>query len=94
MLDCGWRMEAKRSIVVGSLETHRGIESRIREMVGLSIRSITFIGRIPEIVIQFGNGTWLQSFSTCESEDWGVIFREGGAIGRKGCSVSYEAKQR
>src|SRR5437867_7029183 len=53
MLDCRWRLETKRSKAVGSLDTYRKIESTIMGLIGKPIRKISFIGRIPELVVEF-----------------------------------------
>jgi hypothetical protein len=90
MFDCKWRLESKGSIVVGSLDSYKRIENQIKKLIGTPIKSISFVGRLPEIVIEFEEQRWLQSFTSYKSEDWGIIFRNNCSIGRKNKKVVYD----
>ena len=93
MFDCRWRLETKGSIEVGSLDGYKKIENKIKQLIGKSIKKISFIGRIPEMVVEFENTRWLQSFTSYSAEDWGIIFRNNGSIGRKNRKVVYEKRK-
>jgi hypothetical protein len=90
MFDCRWRLESKRSIVVGALDEELKIEHQIKKLLGEPVKSILFIGRIPEISVAFKNDHYVQSFCSFRSEDWGIIFRNSGSICRKNNRVIYE----
>jgi hypothetical protein len=94
MFDCGWRLERKDSIVAGSDDQKLEIANQIKKLLGRSVKSISFSGRIPEITIEFGNSLCLQSFCCYRSDDWGIIFRNEGSIGKKRGKVIYGRSSR
>jgi hypothetical protein len=90
MFDCRWRLETLNAISVGSLDETAKIEEQIKLLIGKSIKSIFFVGRIPEIVIEFDNKRWLQSFTSYKYEDWSIMFRNTGSISRSKRDVVYK----
>lgn len=90
MFDCRWRLEKLNSIIVGSLDDSNIIEKRIKLLISKSVKNILFIGRIPEMVVEFNNNLWIQSFTSYKSEDWGIMFNNGGSIGRRKRNVVFE----
>ena len=89
MFDCRWRLEAKSSIIVGSLNGYRAIDNHIKKLIGKSVKNISFVGRIPEMLVQLNGNRWVQSFTSYKAEDWGIIFHDKGSIGRKRGRVVY-----
>ena len=81
MLEWDWRIEASRSIVVGSCDSERLIKTRPQILKGQRVQSITATCRLPEISIGFSNKLWLHSF-TCEAgqSQWTLIFHDEGSV--------------
>jgi len=94
MFDCRWRLERKGSIVVGSGDGRIKLVNQIKKLLGKSVKSISFIGRIPEINIEFEDNLYIQSFCSYRSEGWDILFRNEGSIGRKSGKVVYEKSRR
>jgi hypothetical protein len=90
MLDCKWRLETPRTIALGSLDRYSAIERGIAKLIGTTICKVSVLGRIPEIVVEFEEQRWLQSFSDSKSSTWAILYRNQGSIGRKGRKVVYE----
>lgn len=86
MIEWSWRIEAPRSIVVGSFDTERRIQSKPQILKGQRITDIAISCRLPEISIAFSNKNWLHSFATEAGQpEWALIFRgEGSVFVRRG----------
>jgi hypothetical protein len=90
MFDCRWRLEKLNSILVGSLNDIIEIEKHIKSLINKKVEDISFIGRIPEMVIKFENNIWLQSFTSYKNEDWAIIFLNSGSICRNKRKIVFE----
>jgi len=94
MFDCRWRLEKLNSIILGSLDETSTIEKQIKHIIGKSVKSISFIGRIPEIVVEFDKNLWIQSFTSYKSEDWGIMFYKEGSIGRRRRNITFKKNEK
>ena len=95
IVDFDWRIERKRSILIGSEDTKKRLENAINSLVGSRILSVETIGRIPELQIGLSNSLWVTTYS-CNSgqPQWGIIFKTTAqpSIGVSSGSVSFENK--
>jgi hypothetical protein len=79
MIEWGWRVERRRSIDVGSWSTDRKIDSGIRALKRLKVKSVQLEGRLPELCLGLSNGRWLQSFMISDSQPRWVLFLPDGS---------------
>jgi len=68
MLDCSWRMEKPRSILVGSFATHARIEKYLGKLVGSRVKEVGLFGTLPEIMISFDSKVKVLSFETYDTQ--------------------------
>ncbi len=74
MVEWSWRIEGKRRIICGSWSDEDRWLRGFRFVEGQSIRTISLVGRLAELDIEFGNGAHLVSFVTSEGDpEWGII---------------------
>ena len=90
MLDCKWRLEKGPLIIAGSLNDYAHIDRALKTLVGRSIKGVTFLGRIPELVVELSGNHFLVSFSDYEAEDWAILFRQHGSISRNRDKVVFQ----
>lgn len=77
MLECFWRVEKKRSIEFSIDSSDRKVCNRINGLKGLSVTSISTTGRIPELVIELGDGRLITTFTThASTPNWFIGFRD------------------
>ena len=80
-IEWSWRIEGPRSIVVGSFDSPRKIESKIRCLEAMRIETISITGRLPELYVAFSDNRWLHSFATEAGQpEWALLFRGDGAL--------------
>jgi len=83
--DFGWRIERIRSILGGSGDSKKALLSITQKLLGATVLSAQFVGRVPELELQFSNGLWLVTFSHYAGQPtWAVLFGESGEICIKG----------
>ena len=72
-VEWSWRVERGASILGGSFSEDQDISSMVESLQGLTVQSIAFFGRIPEIEVGFASGDRLLSFSTVEGDpEWSI----------------------
>ncbi|GEM_PF-784969 len=78
MLDCSWRMEKPRSILVGSFATHARIEKYLGKLVGSRVKEVGLFGTLPEIMISFDSKVKVLSFETYDTQpSWSMQLPDG-----------------
>ena len=79
MIEWSWRIESHRSILVGSFDSIKTIESKILKLRNKTVKNISLVCRLPEIYVGFSDNYWLHSFATSSGQpEWGVLFHNGG----------------
>src|SRR6058998_2998353 len=53
MFDCRWRLETEARILAGSLDDHKTIDLKMHNLIGERVQDLSFVGRIPELVVKF-----------------------------------------
>jgi hypothetical protein len=82
MLDCSWRIEKSRSILVGSLATHARIEEQLNKLIGSRVKEIGLFSALPEIMISFDSNIRFLSFEAYEAHPaWGLRLPDGLWLG-------------
>ena len=80
-IEWSWRLESETSTVAGSWSDDEVIDRVPDMLTGLTIKAISFFGRLPEISIEFSDGYWLSSFATAEGDpEWTVRYDESRYI--------------
>jgi hypothetical protein len=76
-IEWSWRLETESNIEIGSWSNEDEI-NKVPEIINnLSVKGITFFGRLSEIVIEFSNGYWLSSFATAEGNpEWAIKYQD------------------
>lgn len=91
MIEWHWRMEAARSIVIGSFDSERKIESKIKDIEGRCIHDISIVGRLPELYIRLTGNLWIHSFTLAEGQpEWALLYRNEGALTVKQGAIYFE----
>lgn len=74
MLDCDWRIEKPRSILIGSYYSTKRIDNQIKKLVGCKVAKIEIIGYLPEIIISLSPNFRIVSFTSYNNQpDWGLF---------------------
>jgi hypothetical protein len=82
MLDCSWRIEKSKSILVGSLATHALIEGQLNKLVGSRVKEVGLFSDLPEIMISFDSNIRILSFEAYETHPaWGLRLPDSRWIG-------------
>ena len=85
MLDQAWRVEGARSILFGSMDTHRRIKKGLASLEGRTVEDIAVVGRLPELSLKLSGGKWVSSFAVGESQpDWGILLPDRKSLGVRG----------
>lgn len=94
MLDCGWRVEARRSILAGSYSSLRRVHGIISKLMDATVIEVNTWGVLPELVVTFDSGLRLLSFSHMETQpDWGLFLPDGSWLGCRRGKITHENKQ-
>ena len=95
MLDCSWRIERPRSILVGSFDSYRRIEGQLKRLEGSHVSEVAVYGVLPEITVSLDSKVRILSFETYESQPaWSLRLPDGRWIGsRNGRIVQKMAEQ-
>ena len=52
-----------------------------QELLGRTLDSAEYFGRVPELQLCFSRGLWLSTFSLAKGQpDWSVAFRQGPKV--------------
>jgi hypothetical protein len=79
-LEWSWRIEGKRRVWLGSWSDAERWPRVLPFLQGSTARSLTLIGRLPEIDLGLSNGLHTVSFMTSEGDPaWGLIKRDEGS---------------
>ena len=75
MLEGDWRIENARSISLGRFSKEKRLEKQIKTLIGLKIKSISLVNRIPELLIELESGQYIQTFTGWDTNpQWFVGF--------------------
>jgi hypothetical protein len=94
MIEWSWRIERARSILCGSWSSERRWPGAFKALVGAEVRSVEFVGALPEICLSLSNNHRISSFMTAEGQpSWAVIAKRpaGGSLCVKGGRLNVEA---
>jgi hypothetical protein len=81
MLEWSWRVEAARSVEFGSWSSDRKIAAGVASLKGHTVESLTWEGRLPELVLALSGHRWIHSFMTEEGQPrWVVFLPEGDCV--------------
>jgi len=69
-----WRVEAQRSVLLGSFSSDQKISRGIATLKGLIILDVKVAGRLPELCVQLSSGRWIHSFATTEGQPEWTVF--------------------
>jgi hypothetical protein len=84
MADCDWRIESKLSILAGRGSSARRLEGLPKVLLSNRVVSVTTLGVLPELFVEFTGKLRLLTFSKCEGQpDWSILFNtpKEGALG-------------
>ncbi len=85
MIEWSWRVEKHLNILFGSWSDESLLSDSLKKLKGLSVESISFQSRLPELVIELSNEFWVCSFSTVEGNpEWALITSDKTLHSRKG----------
>lgn len=71
MLDCTWRIEKSRSILVGSFSTDTRLKNNLKKLIGHRATGVELFGVLPEITVTLDSNLRVVSFATYETQpDW------------------------
>jgi len=74
MIELSWRVEKGNKIAFGSWSDESFFKNHLATLNGLFLSNISFQSRLPEVVIELTNSTWVCSFSTVEGDpEWALI---------------------
>lgn len=73
-LDCGWRIEGKRSILCGSSTDDPRLKRVLTYLTKATIAEATLFGRLPEIDLTLSNGMHVASLTTHQSDPGWTLY--------------------
>jgi hypothetical protein len=74
MLDCGWRIEGRRSILCGSSSPERAWSRALGLLRGAEVVGARLFGRLPEIEVELSNGARVLSFEADAGDPRWTLF--------------------
>lgn len=79
MLEWNWRLESDAGVIIGAMNSCPLVEAALSPRVGLRVRAVGLEGVLPELVVEFSDGTRLRSFAPIEGDElqWTVFLRDG-----------------
>ena len=90
MIEWSWRVEKEQEIEFGSWSDDSEFPELLEKLKGLTLKSISFQARLPEVVVELNNNTWVCSFSTVEGDpEWALITPTKTMLSSKG-SLGFE----
>jgi hypothetical protein len=95
MIEWSWRIEKVRSIIVGSFDSQRQIESKTQVLKGQRVTDIVIACRLPELNMSFSGNNWLHSFATEAGQpQWALLFPDEGSMVVQGGRIYFENKEK
>lgn len=80
MIEWSWRVERSSEIWFGSWSDEDFFTESLKKLVGLELKSISFLQRLPEVVMELGEDTWICSFSTVEGDPEWALLTSGAVV--------------
>jgi len=81
-IDWDWRVEQDGIVRFGSSLHGSEIERGLRTLCGAKVLSVSIVGQIPEIVVEFSTGHTLRSMVMANGwPEWGIKLRDGRYVG-------------
>ena len=78
MLERGWRIEGKRSILCGSSTDKPRLNRVLAYLINATVTEVMLFSRLPEIDLALSNGMHIVSLTTEQSDpDWTLFNRRG-----------------
>lgn len=74
MIEWSWRIEGRSAIVCGSWSDDDVLEAGLAALCGAAVTEIATFGKLPELAIEFSNGSRLLSFKTTEGDPAWTLF--------------------
>ncbi len=85
MIEWSWRVENEKDIAFGSWSEEDYFSSQLQELKGLTLLSISFQGRLQEVIAELSNKKWVCSFSTVEGDpEWAIISKGKTLLSKNG----------
>ena len=85
MIEWSWRVEKGQEIEFGSWSDDSKFPDLLETLRGLTLESISFQSRLPEVVLELSSDTWVCSFSTVEGDpEWALITKGKTLHSREG----------
>jgi hypothetical protein len=79
LIEWSWRVEGPRAIKFGSWSTDARMNRGLKSLEGLRLVSADVEGRLPELVLELENKTWVHSFQTTDGQpDWAFFLAPEG----------------
>jgi hypothetical protein len=86
MIEWSWRVEKGNEIAFGSWSEESTFKYHLAKLNGLFLSNISFQSRLPEVVIELTDDTWVCSFSTVEGNpEWALITPTNTLLSKSGC---------
>lgn len=74
MIEWSWRVESLTQILFGSFSELSDFPRFLKQLSGLAVNNISFQSRLPEVIVELSDNTWVCSFSTVEGDpEWALI---------------------
>ena len=90
MIEWSWRVEKGNEIAFGSWSDESTFKNNLASLNGLFLSNISFQSRLPEVVVELTNNTWVCSFSTVEGDpEWALITPKDTLLSKNG-SLAFE----
>jgi hypothetical protein len=76
-----WRIEDSSSIIAGSWSEEEQWPAIFDRLGGVTVKSVSLFGRLPEVQVEFSNGLYLCSVMTADGDpEWAISKRLGGQV--------------
>lgn len=86
MIEWSWRVEKGNQIAFGSWSEESAFKNHLATLNGLFLSNISFQSRLPEVVVELTDNTWVCSFSTVEGDpEWALITPTNTLLSKSGC---------
>jgi hypothetical protein len=74
MIEWGWRVERKNSILGGSWSSEKKWSGIFKKLIDTKVTNVETFGHLPEIAVTLSNDLRILSFMTAEGQpDWALI---------------------
>ncbi len=94
MLEHHWRVEKGNTIWFSSRSCVTKREKGLASLKGKLVRSLSTEGRLPELVVELSDDTWVKSFGLEEEHPtWTVFLKKGSWISSQSGELLLELSQ-